>query len=874
MKKRQKGLLLMSATALCSVLCGGVLLNQSVQASTASFAMEEGASVRISTDKADAGIRFTAQIGEVEQGAQYGMLIVRNDWLTSWNITDNYVPQVQEKFDNLAVNNDQDATNNVVAPIKEATPFQDEEDGNKWKIRGSLIGVLEDNYDQEFFGIAYKKVGNDYTYATVENAGDNVRSISDVALGAMIDDTEAKNNTTDAQTCFGFYTDGAARLSGEKTVTVANENADKDLTFEIKATETYKTATSAIDFAITGDKNASLQLNSESDMDGEFIVESEAGADGWYTVTVNSDLYDTDNTLSITVADKLVMRNLNWVAHNDYAITADSSVSLLTPKTVDNKDHDFKKSQALSVTSEKAWTIESANAGVVSASGNTVNAVASGDTSVVVKSRFATSTPVAVRVSYPISSASELDYLAMVTYTHSKADAEKYLSANYLFTDNIDYSTHERNYILPIASVNHEHGRYQYSGGKWIQGEDYENLDRTDTGEFSMGGLTRGTYYSVGWKDVLGLEEVTTTVGSTANVYYLKNTAESGAGYQEEGVVYGTYEDEFRGINPNGLAFAGRIDGNGYAIQNAFYMMDNLQGQARSGSVAAQNSKGYSGLGGFFVGYNIGTIENLEMHVSVANPANYYYNNGVYSKTQQDSSKKINELYLNDAGTAQKMFLHSKGGVHTALTGKYNPHKGSQGIGATGIVGVNNGVLQNLYHKVNVYASIAEIALSAQGVIASINGYKISNCVVDKIDNAYLTGESTLATVTLDKDAGTQDGKPTRWAFVNAIRGSEITGCYSLLKRTGTSSAYKAIPKALTYAEADYDGKLAGGTIDALSNTVYTSFTGTTAVQNWNADYAAMYQAYQTNNNLDGVIWNITENAASIGLRDGLTSVR
>lgn len=862
MKKKQKGLLLMSATALCSVLCGGVLLNQSVQANTPSFVMEEGASVRISTDKADAGIRFTAQIGEPEDGAEYGMLIVRNDWLTAWNITDSYVPQVQAKFDNLPANKDQDDTNDVAAPIEVATPFQDAEDGNKWKIRGSLIGVLEDNYDQEFFGIAYKKVGNDYTYATVENAGDNVRSISDVALGAMLDDTELKNNTDDAQTCFEFYTGDAKRVKNAQ-LTVAEENADKDLTFEIKATKTYKQATSAIDFAITGDKNASLNLNSESAMDGEFVVESEAGADGWYTVTVNGDLYETGNTLTITVADQLVMRNLNWTTHNDYAITAnDSSVSLLTPKTVDDKTHEFKTAQILNVNAGgKDWKIESANGAVASASGNTVNAVGSGDTSVVVKSRFATSQAIPVRVSYPISSAKDLDYLAMVTYTHSKADATKYLSANYLFTNDIDYSGHDRNYILPIASVNHEHGRYRYSGGKWIQGEDY---DDNKLG-FALGGLTRGTYYSVGWKDVLGLEEATTD----SNALYLKNTTESGANYEVDGVTYGTYEDEFRGINPNGLAFAGRMDGNGYAIQNAYYMLDNLQGQPIN-----PDSKGYTGLGGFFVGYNIGTIENLEMHVSVANPATYYYNGGVYSKTQQNDSLKINELYLNEGKTAQKFFLNSTGGVHTALTGTYNPHKGSQGIGATGIVGINNGVLQNLYHKVNVYASIAETQMAAQGVIASVNGYKITNCVVDRFDNAHLTGEATLATKTLDAKAGNDGAKPVRYGLVGEIKGSDISGCYSLLKRTGTSSAYKAIPKALTFSETDYDGLYCGGTIDPISNTVYTNFTGTTAVQNWNADYAAMYQAYQTNNNLDTVIWNITQNAASIGLNDGLTSVR
>ena len=859
MKKKQKVLLLMAATALGSVLCGGVSLNQSVRAQNAEiFAMEKGASVRISTDKAQAGIRFTAGIGEVDENAEYGMLIVRNDWLNSWGITDDFVPQVEAKFNSLAVNKDENPENDVPAPVKKATPFQDEEDGNKWKIRGSLIGVLEDNYDQEFFGIAYKKVDGAYEYAALGNAGDNVRSIADVALGAMVDDTEDKNNTEEAQTCFEVYTGDAKRVKNAE-LTVEDVNADKDLTFEIKATESFKEANTAIDFAITGDKNASLNLNTESEMDGEFIVESEAMGDGWYTVTVNGDLYEAGDTLAITVADQLVMKNLAWKAHSNYAITADTALSLLTPKTVDNKTHEFKTAQALNVNaSGKAWTIESANGAVVSASGNTVNAVGSGDTTVTVKSRFATSAAIPVRVSYPISSASELDFLAMVTYTHSKANAEKYLGANYLFTNNIDYSTHERNYILPIASVNHEHGRYQWSStaNAWIQAEDQDN------GMFAMGGLTRGTYYSIGWKDVLGLTEATMVVdGTSVDAWYMKNSDK--AGYAED--VIG---EEFRGINPNGLAFKGRMDGNGYAIQNAFYMADNMQGQALN-----PGSTAYGGVGGFFVGYNIGTIENLEMYASVAS-AVYYYNNGKYSSSNNGTSSTFKQLYNVEGTSKQKVLLGSNwknesNHYWANFTASYAPHRGGQGMGATGIVGLNNGVLQNLYHKVNVYAPVQEKIMSAQGVIASINGYKITNCVVDKYDNASETGETTLATKTLNSRAGISGARQNRYDLVGTIQGSQITGCYSIMER-GSLGTIAASPKALTY---DSTTSYFGGEIDELSSMIFSTINESNT-NKWTKNKVAMYQAYQANNNLNTVIWNITENAASISLNDGLVSVR
>ena len=226
--------------------------------------------------------------------------------------------------------------------------------------------------------------------------------------------------------------------------------------------------------------------------------------------------------------------------------------------------------------------------------------------------------------------------------------------------------------------------------------------------------------------------------------------------------------------------------------------------------------------------------------------------------------------------------LNSTGGVHTALTGKYNPHKSNTGIGATGMVALNNGVLQNLYHKVNVYASIAESLVSTQGVIASINGYEIKNCVVDKFAQAQLPGDATIATKTLNakagnyynKDTQTYTGNLERYAFVGEIKGSNITNCYSLSKRDGTTSveAYKSKATALTFGEGS---SFFGGTIDELSNTVYTTLQAGTTAQDWNADYAAMYAAYEENKNLDTAIWNITNNGGTvaIALNDDLAGI-
>lgn len=544
-------------------------------------------------------------------------------------------------------------------------------------------------------------------------------------------------------------------------------------------------------------------------------------------------------------------------------------VSLLTPKTLQNTDvssstqqpvQAYMKSTILNESGvevnaeEIEWRSENEQVAVVE--NGMISAVSMGNTIIKAITEYGEAS-LPVCVSYPISSASDLDFLAMVTYTKDKATAESYLNGNYIFTNDIDYSAHTRNYILPIASVNHEHGCTTQNG------EDYWNLDRKNTGEFALGGVTRGTYYSIGWKDVLGLTEDSKDVNGTTALY-MKNSAL--AGYAENAA--GT---EFRGINPNGLAFGGRIDGNGYAIKNAFYMADNLQGQARNGSEQLYRSTGYNGVGGFFVGYNTGIIENLELQVSVADVQTYYYNGGNYSIEKSGESKTLKAMYNDASGNKQIVMLNSKGGIHTALTGSYNPHKGGAGIGATGIVAVNNGVLQNLYHKVNVYASLAEVGLSAQGVIASINGYKITNCVVDKFENCYEAGETTIASVTLDEKAGNSGQTLVRYAFVGEIKGSEITGCYSLLKRDCTNNSHVKAPKAVTFTKEQYDGKISGGEIDELSNTVFTTFNDTA---DYNANYVDMYQAYQTNNNLHANVWEITANAASIGLKNNMKGLQ
>ena len=345
----------------------------------------------------------------------------------------------------------------------------------------------------------------------------------------------------------------------------------------------------------------------------------------------------------------------------------------------------------------------------------------------------------------------------------------------------------------------------------------------------------------------------------------MKNSAL--AGYAEN--VAGA---EFRGVNPHSLVFSGKINGNGYAIKNAYYMTDNLQGHSRNTGIANLRSNGYNGVGGFFVGYNVGTIENLEMHVSVANPRDYYYNGGKYGTAQVDNSPTINELYKDEQTGKQRVLLTSQGNVISPLD-NYSPNKGGEGTGASGVVALNNGIVRNVYHNVSVYASFAESQMASQGVIVSINGYKIENCVVNKLEKCYQAGETTIAAKTLSKNAGYDKAadKNVRYSHVGDIKGSEITGCYSLFKRDCThqrTDIYFAAPKALSFGgETAYFG----GMIDEISNTVFTDVVKGETAQEWNGNPVGMYAAMVKENNLDGALWTVGLHSGtlSIELKDG-----
>ncbi len=133
--------------------------------------MYKGASVRL---QEDSGLRFKATLTNYnpEDNLEYGMVIVPKDYLTTYNITDNYVTDFDSLVEKGTIST---YINAKVKPV--------ESDG-EWIVQHSIINIRDYNYARDFVGIAYAFNGTSYQYAI---SNDNERSITFVASAVLND---------------------------------------------------------------------------------------------------------------------------------------------------------------------------------------------------------------------------------------------------------------------------------------------------------------------------------------------------------------------------------------------------------------------------------------------------------------------------------------------------------------------------------------------------------------------------------------------------------------------------------------------------------------------------------------------------------------
>lgn len=337
----------------------------------------------------------------------------------------------------------------------------------------------------------------------------------------------------------------------------------------------------------------------------------------------------------------------------------------------------------------------------------------------------------------PIYDAGDMDILSLVTYEKSFEDAKKFLSQNYLLMNDIDYVTHKRNYILPIASA---------------------TVDSVSSNDYSPVGYSASTlsYYSLAWKEILSLKDKEKI--SAENVKYH--------------VLYINEEEEFKGINPNALSFTGIFDGNGYAIKNAWYMFDNLLGQ--------HWTVGWTGCYYSFIGLNDGVIRNLEFNnVKIPGSATRCINGKYYDPegvglwgNPSDNPQAFHNIYLGmtDSCTNEEYKillenapLYASVNHSTVKTGISGRNWGNN-CETSAMCIVNNGNIENINYS-NV--------ITARGSMH--NSYKIGNGLT-VVNNGII--EKCVVGITFDLIWIDVVNNANAFATVNTFTG-RIKDCFA-----------------------------------------------------------------------------------------------
>ena len=185
MKKIKNIWLSLLCVGCCAAACAGAV-TYSVQASadTPSFQVEKGAAVRLKSEYEHFGLRFSATVGEVVEGATYNMLILPAELVDYYN-----ADTAQNKADIVTYMKALAEKNGGKLSIVEDCMVT-----VQGKIYGSIVNVLWGNIDRDFVGVAYyEKDGETVVAAMAAENGE--RSIVDVAEKAL-KSGDYENNAT------------------------------------------------------------------------------------------------------------------------------------------------------------------------------------------------------------------------------------------------------------------------------------------------------------------------------------------------------------------------------------------------------------------------------------------------------------------------------------------------------------------------------------------------------------------------------------------------------------------------------------------------------------------------------------------------------
>ena len=524
----------------------------------------------------------------------------------------------------------------------------------------------------------------------------------------------------------------------------------------------YVTKTASLDLYSSSDISASLYVNgvytqsdivissSNSDIlsvaDGKIFANSVGTAKLSATTTLNGTVYNSveytftvgDNrSLLVDEEEITLLTNLG----NSGAFTENLTANIKVYVLGANGTKDLLPADSVEWVSEDP-TIATVENGVVSSvsSGNTVVTAKYNGKEVSVK----------VVVAIPIFDIDDMDALGLVTYLFNKELATDFLSKNYVLMNDLDYSTRSMNWLIPIASVN---------------GEFFNQL-RSD---ISINGDI--TYYSRTWERVLGLSKAKV---DSATILYTKTQQELDA--MDENA---RKEFEFKGINPNNVAFSGTFDGNGHTIKNAWLLADNvLYTNGKTFGVGAQS----------FIGNLTGTLKNIAFenlkiadnniiidYVNEETALTHTYNKNSSQLYSKDDPNALYATYAkeNVDGTGADLYMKGYNGLIGTRIGR--DQWGRRNGNTSALVLSNKGTIQNVYISYTNTASTC----NTMSAITLYNGGLIDSCVLVPVLEEY-------------NDAACFDqaiGNPVAYKNVGIIK--NVSVCHKYTTMQNYSSIYE-----------------------------------------------------------------------------------
>ena len=248
--KKLFGLLAVGALSLATV-GAGLLVNPEVKASADSDLRFEmtGAGVRL---EEPTGLRFEALVGKdlaENENVTFGVIIFPENIMemygvsTEYSATTNYINEINTKAAEYVAQ--------YPLANMESVP-QLSENGEYYTLWGSIANIQYNNLARDWFGVAYAKEGDTYTFAEFSDSV-NVRNVTYVA-SAAVSDTEYGYSADEVKTMKGLVSKSLYKLAG-----VAEAQADELVTAGTYAE--YNATLSAEELTLSYGKTQKLSVS-------------------------------------------------------------------------------------------------------------------------------------------------------------------------------------------------------------------------------------------------------------------------------------------------------------------------------------------------------------------------------------------------------------------------------------------------------------------------------------------------------------------------------------------------------------------------------------------------------------------------------------